>query len=191
MTIYLVRHTEYANPENIFAYHLPLPLSEEGIKQAERAAEWFKQNGVESIPIFASPIKRAQETAEIISKKISSQISTDNRLIEAFCPNLQGKKIPEPVEDAWKIESADTSHETSEHCQERMLDIFMEKVKEGQNCILVSHGDPLTALYYYLVKKPLVHCLFGEDYMDIYVKRGEIVKVTIHDNNYSVERYTP
>jgi len=188
MTIYLVRHTEYANPENIFAFHLPLVLSEKGERHAERVGEWFKQQEVSEINIFSSPIKRTMQTAEIISQKINSHIFTDDRLIESYCPNLQGKK--QPAVDAWKEECSDSSRETVEECQKRMLDIFLEKVKTNQDCILVSHGDPLTSLYYYLISKPLVHCLFDEEHIDIYIKRGEIIKVITHDNGYSVERFS-
>jgi hypothetical protein len=42
MHISLVKHAKYHNPENIFPFHLPVYLSVEGQKHAQRVAEWFK-----------------------------------------------------------------------------------------------------------------------------------------------------
>lgn len=191
MNIYLVRHGNYSNPENIYPFLLPVFLSPDGIEQIQRVGEWFKKESVQGIPIYSSPVKRCVQTAEIISKVIDSPVSTDDRLIESGCPNLQGKVKPENENDAITEQCNDPSRESLEDQQSRMRDIFDEKVKEDKDCILVSHGDPITSLYYYLMKMPLVNCLFDEAHYDEYVKRGEIVKITIDVSlPYKISRHT-
>lgn len=188
MKIFLVRHTVYSNPENIFPFHLLLTLSKEGVEHALRIGSWFKENSLLNLPIYTSPIKRASQTAEIIAKIIHSKVSYDKRLTEAYCPNLEGKKAPDDEEETWKMQCRDSSRETSESLQKRVLKCFEEKIKEGKDCILVSHGDPLAALLYFLIKKPLTRCLFDDDHYKLYIKKGEIVQIEIK-KGYEIERF--
>lgn len=140
------------------------------------------------MPIYSSPIKRAYQTAEVIAKVIDSKVSYDERLTESSCPNLEGKKAPDDEEETWKMQCRDPLRESSESLQKRALECFQEKVKEGNDCILVSHGDPLAALVYYLIKKPLTTCLFDDEHYKFYIKRGEIVQVKI-DGGYKIDRF--
>lgn len=191
MNIYLVRHGNYSNPDNIYPFFLPVVLSQDGIEQIQRVGEWLKKESIRGIPIYSSPIKRCVQTAEIISKAVDSSITMDDRLIESYCPNLQGKVQPEDKNDAITEQSNDPSREPLEDQQKRMRSIFDEKVKEGKDCVLVSHGDPITSLYYYLMKLPLVNCLFDDEHFDVYIKRAEIVKVAIsQDKSFVVSRHS-
>lgn len=190
MRVFLVRHTAYLNPENIFPFRLPLELSKEGIEHSLRIGEWFKKNSLFNLPIYSSPIKRAYQTAELIAKVIDSNvINHDERLTEPSCPNLQGKKAPEDEEETWRMQCEDPSRESSENLQKRALACFQEKVQKGRDCILVSHGDPLAALVYYLFKKPLTKCLFDDEHYKFYIKKGEIVQVEIN-GGYKIDRFT-
>ncbi len=192
MRIYLVRHGEYSNPDNIFPFHLPVTLSEEGREHIKRVGSWFQRKDVRKIPIYTSPILRTRETAEIIASFTNSSIENDDRLIESYSPNLQGKRQPGKEGDnaAWQMQCSDQSRESSESVQKRMIECFNEKAREGKDCVLVSHGDPLTALYYHLIQKALVSCLFDDEHIDIYIKRGEIVSVQIDGDDYQTERIT-
>ena len=40
-TIYLVRHTQYDNPRHILVGRLPVTLSNEGVAEAEKLADFF------------------------------------------------------------------------------------------------------------------------------------------------------
>ena len=192
MKIFLVRHTAYSNPDNIFPFRLPLALSKEGSEHASRIGQWFKNNSLFKLPIYTSPIKRSSQTADIIAKIIDSKVSYDERLTEAFCPNLQGKKAPDDEEETWKMQCMDSSRESSESLQKRALECFQEKVKEDKNCILISHGDPLAALLYYVIEKPLTRCFFDDDHYKLYIKRGEVVQIEIKNEykGYKLGRFT-
>lgn len=188
MMIYGVRHTDYLNPENIYPFHLPVQLSAEGRAHAKRIGEWFQKKGVGNITIFSSPIVRTHETAEIIADAIGSSITIDARLIESSCTNLQGKKQegPNPVEREYD----DPTREPLIDVQKRMIQFFDEKVFENKDCIFVTHGDPITTLYYHLIgKSPLPKHLYVPENFSLCIQRGEIVQITVA-NPFVVDRFT-
>jgi broad specificity phosphatase PhoE len=153
MHIYLVRHAKYHNPDNIFPFHLPVHLSREGREHVHRVGKWFVTQGLLELPIFTSPIARCVQTAEIVASHTNSYVACDTRLIETSSPRLQG--VVQPAVDAWKTELTDTSRETQDSVRKRAVAFFEEKVNEQTDCILVSHGDPITILYFHLLGKKL------------------------------------
>lgn len=81
-TIHLVRHGKVENPKGIIYGRLPgFNLSEVGIAQARAAAEHLAARDVGAV--WASPLERAQETAEIIAGPHGLEIVTDERLVES------------------------------------------------------------------------------------------------------------
>ncbi|WP_168625820.1 histidine phosphatase family protein [Cryobacterium sp. BB307] len=79
--IHLVRHGEVHNPEGILYGRLPgYHLSGLGLKMAQSAAESMDGRTIERV--FASPLQRAQESAEPWAEKFDLEIITDERLIE-------------------------------------------------------------------------------------------------------------
>ena len=180
MNIYLVRHTHYANPKNVYAFRLPLRLSLEGEQHAQRIGRWFVENKLQKLPIYTSPIARCVQTAEIIAARTGATVKTDKRLIEIFAPSLQGK--PQPAKMPWKVEEDDVSRESRESTLKRILEIYNEKVAEGNDCILVSHGEPITILYDYLNHKEPPKYLWGPENNENIINRGEIVKIELKNN---------
>ncbi len=91
--IYFVRHgqTEW-NRLGRMQGHIDIELNEEGKKQAQIVKE--KLSGVKFDKVFSSPLKRAVETAQIIS---GQDIVIDDRLIERFNGELEGK-LKEEIE---------------------------------------------------------------------------------------------
>ncbi len=72
--IYLIRHGETVyNKESIFRGRADIPLNENGRKQALTTALKLKGLGIEAI--FSSPLKRAIETADIISSEIGAPVT--------------------------------------------------------------------------------------------------------------------
>lgn len=180
MRIYLVRHTEYTNPENLYAFYLPFNLSPEGKEKAQKIAKWFEDKNLREIPIYTSPIVRTVQTAEIIASRTNSVVSLDERLIEVACPALQGKK--KPADKSWVLEEEDPSRETRSAVLDRILSIFDEKIQIGKDCVFVSHGEGLTLLYYYLLKKPLPKYLWDPILERDIINKGEMVTTDIDDN---------
>ena len=94
MLLYLVRHGE-ALPGLIDAQR---PLSEKGLQDAEKLAGFFKKNNIQVSAIFQSGLKRAKETAEIISKGLGKDLSVTimNSLapedpVQPICKDLENR----------------------------------------------------------------------------------------------------
>ncbi len=65
--VHLMRHGEVENPDGVLYGRLPeYFLSELGHKMAATVAEWLSKN--EIVHLVASPLERAQQTAEPLSK---------------------------------------------------------------------------------------------------------------------------
>jgi broad specificity phosphatase PhoE len=80
--VHVMRHGEVANPDGILYGRLPgYHLSDLGRRMADRVAEHLA--GRDVTHVVASPLERAQETAEPIAKAHGLGLATDERLIEA------------------------------------------------------------------------------------------------------------
>lgn len=80
--VHLMRHGEVANPDGILYGRLPgYHLSDLGRRMADRVAEHL--SGRDVTHVVASPLERAQETADPIAKAHGLGLATDERLIEA------------------------------------------------------------------------------------------------------------
>ena len=100
-TIHLLRHGEVHNPDGVLYGRLPgYGLSERGHAMAETVAAYLAGAGAHDgaparrdvVAVIASPLQRAQETAEPIAKAFGLTIDTDERLIEAE-NHFQGLKF--------------------------------------------------------------------------------------------------
>lgn len=80
--VHLMRHGEVENPSGVLYGRLPgYDLSELGRKMAERVADHLADRDVTHV--VASPLERAQQTADPIAAVHSVEVVTDERLIEA------------------------------------------------------------------------------------------------------------
>jgi len=85
--IHLLRHGEVHNPDAVLYGRLPeFHLSELGRQMAEMLGEYFHgraAQGANIVHLAASPLTRAQETAQPIAKALNLEITTEDRIIEA------------------------------------------------------------------------------------------------------------
>jgi len=87
-TVHLMRHGEVYNPEGILYGRLPgYVLSDLGHEMARRVADFLAGKldapRADLVHVVASPLERAQQTADPIAKAFDLQINTDERIIEA------------------------------------------------------------------------------------------------------------
>ena len=81
-TVHLLRHGEVFNPDGVLYGRLPgFRLSDDGRQMAVDAAEALR--GRDVTEVVASPLQRAQETAEPIAAVFGLPVTTDDRLIES------------------------------------------------------------------------------------------------------------
>jgi broad specificity phosphatase PhoE len=79
------------NPDHVLYGRLPgYHLSANGRMMAAAAADYFEARPVAAI--FASPLERAQETAQPVAERLGLPIITDDRLIESGNV-LEGKSV--------------------------------------------------------------------------------------------------
>jgi broad specificity phosphatase PhoE len=89
--VHLLRHGEVYNPDGVLYGRLPgYHLSATGRLMAAAAADFFAERPVAAV--FASPLERAQETAQPVAERLGLEIVTDKRLIESGNV-LEGKTI--------------------------------------------------------------------------------------------------
>ncbi|WP_029069010.1 histidine phosphatase family protein [Jonesia quinghaiensis] len=82
--VHLLRHGEVHNPEKVLYGRLPnYRLSELGQEMARRVAQHLHGEGRDITAVIASPLQRAQETAQPTAQAFGLEIATDERIIEA------------------------------------------------------------------------------------------------------------
>lgn len=80
--VHLCRHGEVENPGRVLYGRMPgYHLSERGRRMADRLGEYF--TGHDLVAVVASPMERAQETAEPTARAHGLPVRTDSRLLEA------------------------------------------------------------------------------------------------------------
>lgn len=99
MNIFVVRHGETEwNKEEIFRGTKDIPLNAVGRQQAERAGAYFADKGVRRI--FSSPLSRAQQTGEAISRATKGTIETVHNFTDMNFGQWEGRPVKE-VEDLY------------------------------------------------------------------------------------------
>ncbi|SRR5258708_5803637 len=151
--VYLIRHAAYSNPNNILPGRLPLPLSEEGIQQAEKLAVHLSQFSFDAI--YSSQVLRAQQTAEAIQKKQieNQEIKFDKRILETQTA-YQGFWEPNVFEGGvhYFAHRDKLGGENLEDVQKRMISFWNEKIVESseETIAIVSHDFCILTLLKYL-----------------------------------------
>lgn len=81
--IYLIRHGQTVfNVEHKIAGQIETDLTEFGKKQALELGRKLKDNNVKFDAIISSTLRRAKDTAEIISKEVNAPVRYDANLVE-------------------------------------------------------------------------------------------------------------
>ena len=164
----LLRHGESLwNKENRFTGWVDVPLTDFGRKQAEKAGESIKKEGLQFQVAYTSVLNRAIETLEIVMKTIQQNISVikDSALNERMYGDLQGlnkedtaKKYGAEQVHIWRRSYAvrPPNGESLEDTQKRTIPFFinciMTDIKEGKNVLVVAHGNSLRSIIMYLDK---------------------------------------
>lgn len=157
---YLIRHGQtYWNQENRMQGQHETDLTPLGEKQAIALGEHLK--GILFDHVYASPLRRAMKTAELILGERNLPIEKDDALKEILMGDWQGiliddlkEQFPEEIDLFWhhpekyKRESCETYEEVRTRAAAFMERIAREHV--GENILVVTHGALLKTLYTYL-----------------------------------------
>lgn len=138
------------------------PLNETGIAQVRRAGGQMKQEGREFDIIIASPLERAQQTAQIVAEELgfTGEIITVSEIVERDAGELSGKGITE-IEAFYREKTGkELNHdlyykiayehgggETEEAHQARIECAINEFISlyPGKRILVVAHGGTFRA----------------------------------------------
>lgn len=163
--VHVLRHGEVHNPDRILYGRLPgFRLSELGIQMAKAVASALADRDIGYVA--ASPLERAQQTAEPIAAQFGLPVCTDERLIES-ANWFEGRKVSvgdgslrdprnwwvlrDPVTPSWG--------EPYAMIAQRMVAALHAARKEasGRQAVLVSHQLPIWTLRRHVERRRLWH----------------------------------
>lgn len=155
--IIFLRHGQARNNvEKILAGRTPgFPLTDEGVRQAEYAAELLASMNISAI--YSSPIQRAEDTARIVGEKTSVDVTIDERLTELDMGKFTGMGYDEIYKNHGNVflkfynEELEIAHngvETFVQVKKRIMAMASDAAKSypDQNVVLVTHMDPIKAM---------------------------------------------
>jgi broad specificity phosphatase PhoE len=176
-TILVVRHTEVHNPQRVLYGRLPdYRLSDYGVKQAERLAEFLAQRPISVV--YSSPLERARQVASLIADRHPDAQRMVTGLLNEIGTSWEGTPFSQfkPGFSAYENRRHDDD-ESIEDVQRRMTE-FVTRARAkhpGETLVGVSHGDPITILRIALSGRPVTVALTkGSDYAGI----GSITEIT-------------
>jgi broad specificity phosphatase PhoE len=151
-TIYLVRHGENtANITGEMSYKLvDYSLTTKGVMQAQQTATYFKNKPIDEI--YASPLKRAKETAQAISDEVGLPVNVMEQFrevnvgaLERRPPSQENWDIHNRIISEWYLGRLETSFPEGENyisLLQRMRDGLRQIVqqKQNQHIVVVGHA---------------------------------------------------
>lgn len=186
MLIYLIRHGQKEKlKENP-------PLTKLGLKQAQKTAEYFKNIKINKI--YSSPLIRAIQTSEVISKYLKLDFETNDLLKERFnWGDIKNQTYSEFIE-MWKKSSLIRNWQppnsfSSNEAGER-LDKFINSLDEKLNnkIIIVSHGGIIADFLRNTFEDKTLNEVFP-NFSEYYENSIQVCSITIlerKNNNYKV-----
>ncbi len=156
LVIFLRHGQAQNNVKRILSGRTPgVPLTQNGIEQAKKAAELVR--GMNVSKIYTSPIDRARHTAEIVAECNSADVVADDRLIELDMGKFTGMKYDDIMSAhgnvflkfySGDLELAHNGVETFAEVKKRMSGMVGEAITQhkGQNILFVTHMDPIKAM---------------------------------------------
>lgn len=156
MKLYLVRHGESAwNVQQLYTGQTDVPLSEVGALQAERVSA--KLGALSFAALYASPLKRARDTAHLLSDLLEMPLHLDPRLAEIHHGAWEGSPaavVQEQYADeylAWrtqphrvKMPDGESLDDVAERVQSFLQEILAKH--SGGNVLIVSHDAVLRVI---------------------------------------------
>ena len=140
-----------------------LPLNARGREQAARAAERLAGEGIDVI--YASDLRRARESAEIVAGRTGGEVATDPRLREQDLGDWEGLSWPDLATEVGSdaldrflgdFDFGPPGGETKRALSERVCPALDElaRTQRGTTVLVVSHGGPLMVFMHAVLAIP-------------------------------------
>ncbi|MCR5099898.1 MAG: histidine phosphatase family protein [Butyrivibrio sp.] len=209
--LYIIRHGETElNSKHVLQGRSNHELNAKGIEQAMKAAKWLESEGISFSKVYSSPLKRAIQTAECITKEATIQTSEcitkgeaiqtsgcasdgaaiviDERLIEMDYGPYEGMSLLKPKKEVLKFFS-DFANNPAPEGMEQLSDIvartgeFVESIKDEcskENVLISTHAIAMKGILEYLDKEA------KGKYWSKNISNCEIYKVDCIDGIYGL-----
>ena len=173
--IYIVRHGQTNwNLEGITQGHSDIPLNQKGINQAKEMS--LKLRDIKFDKVFSSPLKRAYETASIIT---NNTIINDDRLKERYGGSLEGTLAKDNPKDIRYNDPNETRFgiENILDFRGRIFDFFDEIINNypNEDVLVVTHAGVSIYAKVYFEGEPI-----DNDYESLKLQNGEVLT---YENN--------
>ena len=160
--IVLLRHGQsYGNKNKILLGITDLSLTEEGVSQAEIAAEHLREERFDAI--YSSDLKRAYYTAKPHEKYHGCEVVVSKELREEYNGVWDGMPLEEVLENYYdefknKFQLRDfryPSGESHREASERLHNEFIRiaKLHDGGKVLIVSHSVAIRSFWYFLTNQ--------------------------------------
>ena len=203
--ILLIRHGQSEwNKLNLFTGFKNIELSEQGIEEANKAGQNFKNLDIKFNIVFTSELKRAQETAKIILQNLGQWdfLNNDGKIISNINLNerdygdLTGlnkketaEKFGEEQVHKWRRGYSDQppNGESLEDVVRRVTKYFEEVIKpaiqsdENDNILIAAHGNSLRALLI------VMNIYEPNNINSVELSTGVPIHVILKDNKFSIK----
>lgn len=193
--IFIVRHAEtIENATGRFIGSSDVPLSEKGLRQAARAAEYLNRSDGRQDIIFTSPYQRAMQTAGQIKDKCDGKIVSDNRLVEMDYGEwemLSRDEIKEMNPELYKGYETDpyrfypAKGESPKDIEKRIGSFWNEVV-----CNLPQGIRKATIVTHKTTGRILFNLLMGNrfcNFREIKMDNCSIAKIILNRNSYQID----
>lgn len=149
--LFIIRHGQsITNIDKIFTGRLDAPLSDLGIKQAKKTAEYIYEN-YHIDKVYASDLKRAFKTGEIVAEKFGLEAISVPELREICGGVWEGMvfdNIPEKYPDEYDVWINDQGNfcakdgESSKEVYDRISKAIVKIAEEndGKNIVIAGHA---------------------------------------------------
>ncbi|PPF80733.1 histidine phosphatase family protein [Subtercola sp. Z020] len=165
--LHLVRHGEVHNPGHVLYGRLPgFGLSDLGRQIAEQAADELRQRDRPVSALFASPLQRAQESAEPLARVFDLTVQTESRIIEptnrfeGMSPATQRAVLRKPQNWWWMWNPLLPSWgEPYRSITTRMIAAMHDAYDsvDGGDVVMVSHQLPIWSTHLAITGQRLWH----------------------------------
>lgn len=156
MKIYMIRHgMTIANEQKLYCGQTDVSLTENGKKELEEKGQTFSYPDLKGLKVYTSGLLRTEQTLQALFGEVDhtplpdfmeinfgdfemhsyQELQFDGEFID-WCTGDNEANIP-PGEGA----------ESGYMMQDRVFKAFDELVSKGEDCLIVSHGGPITAIY--------------------------------------------
>lgn len=153
--VLLLRHAETAEPSLFHGAESDVGLGEAGQAQARAAARLIAE--AHPVAVYASAMRRAQETADPIARACGTDVVAVPRLHERRMGTLSGRPMTEGWEAyqaamrAWQAGDLDAAHEGGESyraIRDRVVPELATLAEQhrGETVVVVAHGVVIRVL---------------------------------------------